>query len=365
MAEHFVLRNMQFLYCDENACENLFQELNSRFAYQKVLFLDEERYLEKYLQNKKREVNFFANFQKLDIDNYYDCIVCTDENQIEQVKDYCVNNDCYCVLFVKNYIPIKSIYSLLNNSKKSFLIGVIIDSDCIEKTQNQFAVSFVLDMITKIFSCLEADMNHIYFNEKNNIFSSSNVFFAKKIEKTLLDYTQNDQDYRILLDFYSSLIMENSGYISILDSRVLSTEDSDVSVKLYYKSIVAEILTSIYATFVDEISCNNTQVMKCENYGTFDANYSYINFYDGFDNERFWFVNSRFGKTMIDKINEYGVIINYLKKCLYEIDVEKVYAFNREVKFFDIKKKLKQASLMFENNSFLKIINNFGYLDFA
>lgn len=365
MAEHFVLRNMQFLYCDEYACGNLFQELCSRFAYQKVLILEDDGYLEKYFAEKKRETRFFATFQNKIDDGLYDCIVCTNENMIDYVKEYCVKNDCFCVLFVKDYIPIKSIYSLLDNSKKGFLLGVVIDSDYVEQSQNCFAVNFVLDMIAKVFSCLEADMNHVYFNEKNNVFSSSNVFFAKKIEKTLQSFKENDQDYRILLDFYSSLIMDNSGYKTILDTKELQLVTRDVSKKLYYQSIISEILMSIYSTFISNINRNIKEVMACgDKSKSVDVNLNYINFYDKFDNERFWFVNSRFGNTMISKIDEYLQIVEFLKNCLYEIDVEKIYSFNKQVEFFNIKKNLKTASLCYEGDSFLKIINNFGYLDF-
>ena len=87
MAEHFVLRNMQFLYCDEYACGNLFQELCSRFAYQKILILEDDGYLEKYFAEKKREVQFFATFQNKIDDGLYDCIVCTNENMIDYVKE--------------------------------------------------------------------------------------------------------------------------------------------------------------------------------------------------------------------------------------------------------------------------------------
>lgn len=424
------LNNIKFFYSDEDSIENFLLEMNNKFAYQTLVFVNaKENEKNDLVENAKKlkiqnEQNFSLKFEFVNysnenlviknIENTLNnnlenilnknfenvvnkeevcALVCFDGKDLQDCAKFCRKYYKKLVLYFDDYVSLNYFNPNILNVE---IIGVVAKKKAICQNIKNFSQKYCFELGTVLFFDLEEEINNLCFDKKHVEFQNQtkndnfqvrnqtqdyqtnkqidfqikkqncdNVFDNSLTFDLVNDIIQNfDVDYDKLVYNYVSLInVFLSKKPSIFDEVFKNLMQENKNNFEYFSCIFGEIMLNLYELFIEnftpklktyvEIGVINTQCF--DTFFTFEQN---------FDETRFWFVMAKLKNNLLNKIKNYLSFIENIKQKCYLIDIYSTCEILKNCDFGFVKQIIKEISFTNSQNSLLKIINLYGYLQF-
>lgn len=348
MAEICLKNKMEFFYIQDEIANKLLDELESRFKFQRILFVGAKNSIkEEILSQKKRQLyyifdgNFDCNLENIA------CVVCFNKQKIADCKSFCYKNKINYILVLDCFVEFDS-FCLYKD--KNQLIGIILDRKNIQKNLRNFVYNFVIECAKTSFILTESKINQLYFCD----IKTQNL--SKKCEKNneIIDFFDKNYNYKEnleqILDYYFEMIMffynQNSCFLFTLCSDEVG----------YVNLIKTELILNIYSMFLQKSS---PYCVKSASGGS--LNYQFIS---QFDENKFWFVNSKFKLDVVNIIQQNLSSIENIKTICAKIDAERMFFEAKNLNLKCFKNQIYDLTSAMQENSLLKVIDYFGLLNF-
>lgn len=357
MANHIVSEKMEFFYSENFSLDLLFKELEQRFSYQQVAFINAYNYIKDFFdKNKHSTINamFFDSINAIEPSQETACVVCCEIDSILECNAFCQKNCINLVVYSNQYIPLTYFCKYTENIN---VLGVILNNAEIEKDVKCFALNMLFDVCGVEFGLLENKLNNIYFNEPVDEKSEK---ISEKLQKITDYYTKNAKflELRPLEDLYYELVslMHNQ-------NGNLNFESLKYNKNMFTSFVLTQTLTKLYQLFNLNITPNLTSYPVIDNlpYNNLQTGFEIVN---EIDDSKFWYIQKRFCLSVSTLINQTLERIENIKHLCNEIDIMKMYSLSTNLAGKDIKNLLKTLILNYNGNSFAKIIYRYGYLEF-
>lgn len=356
MAKHKVGENMQFFYNETFSFDLLIKELSDRFNYQKVWFIGFDEGFKQKMENRK-DILFFPEFFDTittEIETEIACVVCNNEKNFKLCNKICNDKSLNLILFVDTYFNIFN-FCLGGDAK---LLGVVMDKEKLEKSSKMFVLNFLFNLSEMVFYTTESKINNIYFNkalsEKIKKINEKIENFINLMQKNTIFYNFNEvMDY--YFEFVDMLFNENQNIQNFISSTL--------NIANFDNFVLCQILLNVYLCFSENINPNLVDYpsLSIENYKSVE---SFITFNKEFEIKKFWFIYNRFNFSVQNLIGESLSIIQKIKNLCNVICVDEMFNLTVNTKILEIKNKLCNIVMQYPNESFLKVVCNYGLLNF-
>ena len=326
MAELCLKNSMEFFYIEEDYISKLLDELESRYRYQKILFVGaNDSQIDEIVSQKQRQL-FYIFENDFNSTTEIASVVCFDKKMINDCKSFCYKSKINYILVLDSFANIDN-FCLYKNINQ--LVGVVINKDNIQKNFKEFTYDFVIDCAQISFLLTENKINQLYFcDEKNDNLSKKCEKIQEIIDFFNINYNLKD-NFEKILDYYFDLIMlfynQNGCYIS-----KICLENGG-----YSNLVKTEIVLNIYSMFLYR---STPQLIKSASGGITSSKFLYQ-----FNENKFWFINNKFKLDIINIIKKTLDNLESIKTICARIDMERIFR---------------------ETDSLIKIINYFGMLNF-
>lgn len=356
MAKHIVSENMEFFYNEIFSFDLLLKELSGRFSYQKVCFVGFDQDFKQKIEERK-DILFFPDFlnettNEINLD--IACMVCYNEENFKICNKICNEITMSLVLYIDTYFNISNL--CLNGDAR--LLGIVMDKSKIEKDSKKFVLNFLFNISEIVFYVSENKINNIYFNQPIN----------KKIEKisekienfiNLLQKNAIFYNFDTVMEYYFDLInlfFNERKNIQFFISNALTSTNFD-------NFILSQMLFNIYLNFCQNINPNLVDYpsLSVEDYSKTE---NLLFFNKNFENKKFWFIYERFNLSVQNLINTSLGFIQKIKDLCNEICINEMFNLATKSKIFEIKNKLQNIVIDYPEDSILKVICNYGLLNF-
>ncbi len=344
-----------FFYCDSDSIKKFFDEINERFLYQKVVVVGGGEELKSYYNQNRKSLNvsvlFYANLSCFDCGEEVAMIVCANKKMIDECKSFCYQTNRFLALFITDYIPLST---FLHSKNMASILGVCASFNSLNQNLDNFKINLALDASTVLFDETENLINDLFFNKKFN-FEQENLDFSAFLTNISGTYSQTLNQYVALINYF-----ENRK-VTVIDTISQQAKSNSN----YYKLVAVEAVFNIYKLFLLRITSQLKRVMNSEDICLPTASFqTYFSFEKQFDENKFWFVKNKFGLRIISELDKQLSKLEQLKKICFLINVDKMYDIITNESFDSLKSSIKNAGFKFGGNSFLRLVNHFGYLDF-
>lgn len=361
MAEHILNNSTEFFYSNNDSFSKLFEELDTRFSYQKVVVVGESENLSKFYDCNYRQANFtmiFAsNFKYMECDDSIVAVICVDAKNLEFCRQYCYKYKKFLVVVASDYVPLSY---FIHKENFANILGVVIDKTNVLNKLDDFKINLAFDYTEIIFDETENLLVDLFFNKKYN-FEAKNANFDMFFSNICGNFESVMNQYSLLIEYFV-----NKQY-NILNNLLDKKSDKNGFEKL----VMIEILFNIYKIFVERINPSLKRVMNTNDLKlTNEVFQNYIYFYETFDENKFWFIKHKFYAQIKCFIEKKLIEIEKIKRLCFLINIDQMYDkmknchLEQQRALDNFKFSIKLSALDFNQNCFLKVINHFGYLDF-
>ena len=347
MAEICLKNSMEFFYIEKGFVSKLLDELENRYKYQKILFVGADECVTNEILSQKQRQLFcvFENDFNISISDIA-LVVCFDKKLIFECKNYCYVNKINYVLALNSFVSV-DMFCAHNGTNQ--LLGVIVDSNSIQKNFTNFVYDFAIDCAYFYFYLTENKINQLYFCDEK----SENLSQKYEKIKEIIEFFNNNCDFKEnfekILDYYFDLIMLFYNQTSCYISKFFLPNCG------YSNIVTMELISNIYLLFLFK----GTPLRVKSASGVVDSN-----FLCKFDEKKFWFVNDKFKPDVINALNGTLDELNKIKLICARLDKERMFVEASNMNLVNFQKQIFDISSSIKENSFIKIINYFGMLNF-
>lgn len=357
MAKHLVSGEMEFFYNEVFSFDLLIKELSSRFNYQKVCFVGFDKEFQQRIESSKDLLflsEFFLDLSSQEIGTDVACVVCNREAYFEDCNRLCKNLSLSLILYIDDYFNLSN----LCLDEEIRLLGIVMDKNKLEKKSSAFVLNFLFNLSEIVFLVVENRINNIYFNQPLN---EKIEKLSEKIEKflNLLQKNTNFYSFDDVLEYYfefvNILINENETVLRYI-SKCFHINSFDVLV-------LAQMILNIYVYFSEN---TNPNLIKYPSFSVDDYETSecFLKFNKNFDDKKFWFIYDRFNPSVQNLINQALFLIQKIRNLCDKICVDEMFNLTTKSKIFEVKDNLIDVVMRYSNESLLKVIGNYGLLNF-
>lgn len=375
MAEHFLNQKMDFFYVDDRPIEKLISELNRTFAFQKVMMIGfSEKKVGQFKSKEESMCNFvFADDLPDDISRETACLVCGDIRYLNQLKISALKNAIPLILYAESYISLKDLMPLFEINagfkRANILMGIVIDKEIVKQRVNEFSCLMQLDCFSYQFLFFENILSSLFFNSPLNSKVNNTLFELINSLEDLAGQQVNDKTYfDDILNLYFEFIMlvQNFGNnVLLLLSKITSKYNRQCN-KINLQFISSQVLIEIYESFLCRITPSLVSSVCYEKHCKIlkNASVEEISFEIQYDEQKFWFVLSRFLPNFKKQLSNIKNNFKNARENASFVSMPTMFDFAKETSQLKIKESLCLTADVYQEKSLLKIINLFGLLDF-
>ena len=348
MAELCLKNSMEFFYIEDDFITKLLDELESRYKYQKILFVGANKVeIDMIVSQKQRQLFYiFENDFSSSVSDV-SLAVCFDKKMIDDCKSYCFNNKINYIYVLNSFVSIDN-FCLYNGINQ--LLGVVINKKRIQKNFREFVYDFIIDCAKVNFMLTENKINQLYFCDEK----IENL--AKNCEKNqeIINFFNHNYNFKgnfeNILDYYFDEIILFYNQTSCYLSKLCLTNSG------YSTLVKTELVLSVYFMF---LSKSSPLLVKSFSGGIVNSS-----FLCNFNENKFWFINDKFKLDVMNIIKSALNNLENIKTICAKVDTERMFVEAKNMELSDFKKQIFDISSNLEENSLIKIINYFGLLNF-
>lgn len=368
--EKKVFKKTQDVLIQKNIFDKLNEHIEKYCINSKVLFLVEPYLYQKYnkeiLETKKYSLNninvlimknsganFFQHVLNLLNETFSLIVVLGDENTFNFAKKITIINNINTIFLCENIVS-KQVFSpyFCENDKNKLVFKHSLPASLVVFKQQNSTKKNMINFLSYF--------SELIFYDVENFFSS--IFFDNKIISFYYDEKNSLLNNYIIneLNFQKQNINFNLIDELIFYSKIKNSVENRVLINI--------MLLSLYRGFIEKISFNNF------GFNSYSLSKSFLK---NFENEALF---NYYNKIMPDRekvcyqlFTVKKILLSKVDKCLKEIkkycgymklyDGEKFKNLKEHYNYEKIMNGIKLTAKLTENNTFLKIIDNFGFLN--
>lgn len=379
MAEKIINEKIDSIFCELEAIKKLNEIINNRFAYQRVLVIcDDSRNMLK-LKSFTEKMNYkidICNISGIDYENEFDLYVAWGSDEcVNRVKAlaYLKNTQYIIIASNNNSLSIFSntVFAGVTKKQVNYPLVILFDLENIYKFGNEFICSKLMELSILEEYKLEQRLNkHIYeLDMDRNFFDEANSILGKMFDlKRLYVQSKNKAvDEMINLFIETGLLLikfnQNLSIVEIMGMFIHKRSKLSFSES---KFISSQILLKVYMKFIETFKMNCKHPISYEKHQKILQKYNIV--YtptQEYDVKKFDYIIKNYKDRLQEYIllsqNTYEVI---LELCKY-FSLNFLFHYSEKLKTDNYVQALSLASDLYSNNSLLKIINSYGFLNYS